>query len=262
MYGIRKINTITEAATFNGTDSNLLPKKSGIVLASRGCVITLVLLPRTFHASSEPINALPSPAQVDARPKFQPNCPAYPTKITAEKYDVPKDDIERSRNCLRYEVQLKRDYLRRKIEPKLKYHKNKYGWEDDWLVDYLMEFRKFIAPILRTTAILMFGEYEFANRKLAEFCVENLYHTGMIGDEDVDLMQDFLAWNETKPEYRRWDFDDEEWKEIHQILNLARLNRTVVPEWLLTEREKNKFPYPPFWKNIQEIKGEQFMPYL
>ena len=183
-------------------------------------------------------------------------------KNLAKKYDVPKDDIERSRNCLRYEVQLKRDYLRRKIEPKLKYHKNKYGWEDDWLVDYLMEFRKFIAPILRTTAILMFGEYEFANRKLAEFCVENLYHTGMIGDEDVDLMQDFLAWNETKPEYRRWDFDDEEWKEIHQILNLARLNRTVVPEWLLTEREKNKFPYPPFWKNIQEIKGEQFMPYL
>ena len=90
MYGIRKINTITEAATFNGTDSNLFPKKSGIVLASRCCVITLVLLPRTFHASSEPINALPSPAQVDARPKFQPNCPAYPIKITAEKYDVPK----------------------------------------------------------------------------------------------------------------------------------------------------------------------------
>ena len=33
--------------------------------------------------------ALPSPIHVEAIPYFQPNCPAYPTKTTAEKYDVP-----------------------------------------------------------------------------------------------------------------------------------------------------------------------------
>ena len=85
MYGIKKINTITDAATFKGVELNLFPKKSGIVFASTCCVITLVLLPNTFHASKEPMNAFPKPAQVDASPKFHPNCPAYPTKITAEK---------------------------------------------------------------------------------------------------------------------------------------------------------------------------------
>ena len=34
------------------------------------------------------MNALPRPIHVDATPKFHPNCPAYPTKMTAEKYDV------------------------------------------------------------------------------------------------------------------------------------------------------------------------------
>jgi hypothetical protein len=29
------------------------------------------------------------PIQVDANPYLHPNCPAYPTNITAEKYDVP-----------------------------------------------------------------------------------------------------------------------------------------------------------------------------
>ena len=49
----------------------------------------LVLLPRMLQASREPIKAFPRPIQVDAHPKAQPNWPAYPTKITAEKYDVP-----------------------------------------------------------------------------------------------------------------------------------------------------------------------------
>ena len=76
VYGIRKMNTMTDAVTLSGTLSNLLPKKSGIVLASTCCVIIRVLLPSTFHASNDPINAFPSPAHVLARPKFHPNCPA------------------------------------------------------------------------------------------------------------------------------------------------------------------------------------------
>ena len=48
-----------------------------------------VRLPKITQARSEPIKALPIPIQVDAIPNFQPNCPAYPIKITAEKYYVP-----------------------------------------------------------------------------------------------------------------------------------------------------------------------------
>ena len=70
---MRKIKMIIDAITFIGTESNLLPKKSGMVLTSRCCVMILVLLPRIFHAKSDPIKAFPSPAQVDANPKFHPN---------------------------------------------------------------------------------------------------------------------------------------------------------------------------------------------
>ncbi len=69
--------------------SYLVLKNWGIVALSRCCVIILVRLPRTIHAISDPSIAFPIPAHVEAMPYFQPNCPAYPTKTTAEKYDVP-----------------------------------------------------------------------------------------------------------------------------------------------------------------------------
>ena len=64
VYGIKKTNTINDAITLSGVDKNLFSKKSGIVFASNDCVIIRVLLPRIFHARSEPIKALPSPAHV------------------------------------------------------------------------------------------------------------------------------------------------------------------------------------------------------
>ena len=89
VYGIKNTNIMIDAIILRVLSPNLLPKKSGIVALPSLCVIDLVLLPSNFHARSEPINALPIPIQVDATPNFQPNCPAYPMNMTAEKYDVP-----------------------------------------------------------------------------------------------------------------------------------------------------------------------------
>ena len=84
-----------DPVSLSALESNLLPKYSGMVLASSACVMILVLLPRTSHARRLPINAFPIPIQVDERPYFHPNCPAYPMNTTEEKYDVPnaKADI-------------------------------------------------------------------------------------------------------------------------------------------------------------------------
>src|SRR5215469_5304008 len=60
-----------------------------------------VRLPRMNHAINEPIKALPSPIQTAEVPNLQPNCPAYPTKTTAEKYDVPKAKAESQGPTLR-----------------------------------------------------------------------------------------------------------------------------------------------------------------
>ncbi len=63
-------------AIWSALDSKRLPKKSGIVRESSFCVMTRVRRPRTSHARSEPMNALPRPIQVADRPYFQPNWPA------------------------------------------------------------------------------------------------------------------------------------------------------------------------------------------
>ena len=85
VYGMRKMNTITEAVIFIALLSYLSPKKSGIVFDPRCCVITFVRLPSTTQARRLPITAFPIPIQVQAMPYFHPNCPAYPTNTTAEK---------------------------------------------------------------------------------------------------------------------------------------------------------------------------------
>ena len=79
------MNTMTDAATLSGLLKKRFPKKSGIVALCRCCVIRRVRRPRIRQARSEPISALPRPIQVADRPYFQPNWPAYPTKMTAEK---------------------------------------------------------------------------------------------------------------------------------------------------------------------------------
>ena len=67
---------MAEAASFSRRLSNRLPKNSGMVALSRCWVMMRVRRPSTTQASREPRKALPSPAQVAAMPKRQPNCPA------------------------------------------------------------------------------------------------------------------------------------------------------------------------------------------
>ena len=65
---------MTDAAILMAPESNRFPKKSGMVFDDKCWVMTRVLRPSTLQAKSEPIKALPKPIQVEAKPKFQPNC--------------------------------------------------------------------------------------------------------------------------------------------------------------------------------------------
>ena len=80
---------MAEAAIRSALLSKRFPKKSGMVAALRWFVMTRVLRPKITQASRLPISAFPIPIHVEASPYFHPNCPAYPTNTTAEKYEVP-----------------------------------------------------------------------------------------------------------------------------------------------------------------------------
>jgi hypothetical protein len=91
VYGMRKMKIIIAATKRIFCELYLVPKKSGIVELWSPCVILRVRLPRIIHGSKLPRTALPSPIHAAEIPNFQPNCPAYPTNMTAEKYEVPKE---------------------------------------------------------------------------------------------------------------------------------------------------------------------------
>ena len=63
-----KIKIIIDAPIFRALEPKRLPKNCGIVAESRCWLIILVRLPRINQAISEPIKALPIPAQVAAIP--------------------------------------------------------------------------------------------------------------------------------------------------------------------------------------------------
>ena len=85
VYGIRNMKMMIDENSFSDLLEYLFSKNSGMVLVSSSCVRSLVRLPRTTHATSEPSSAFPIPIHVEAIPYFHPNCPAYPMNITAEK---------------------------------------------------------------------------------------------------------------------------------------------------------------------------------
>ena len=70
---MRNTKAMIEAATRSPWLAKRVPKKSGMVRLSMCCVMSLVLRPRTIHASSDPIRALPTPIHVLDNPYFQPN---------------------------------------------------------------------------------------------------------------------------------------------------------------------------------------------
>lgn len=67
---------MTDATVRRAGQQYRLAKKSGMVADSKCLVMTRVRRPSTTQASRLPMRALPMPIQVEATPKFQPNCPA------------------------------------------------------------------------------------------------------------------------------------------------------------------------------------------
>ena len=61
---MRKTNMMAAAMSFREGLPKRLAKKSGIVAESRCWVMMRVRRPRTAHARSDPMRALPMPAQV------------------------------------------------------------------------------------------------------------------------------------------------------------------------------------------------------
>ena len=68
VYGMRNTKMIAAAASLSAGLPKRFAKKSGIVAESRCCVMMRVRRPRTAHARSEPISALPMPAHVADSP--------------------------------------------------------------------------------------------------------------------------------------------------------------------------------------------------
>ena len=178
--------------------------------------------------------------------------------------NVLPQDIDKAQNCLRYEVQMERKFLRDVVEPRMRYSKWLGGWKYNWVTDYFIKLRKLIPATMQEIAMEMFGKYPWVSCKEAEKRISVLYRYGNIGDEELKLMQDYFDYNNVKaedgrcPDRSKWNFDSDEWKTIYQILDFAQVNRTVIPEWILNEREKNKKSIlcQPLWKMVQKIEDE------
>lgn len=178
--------------------------------------------------------------------------------------NVLPQDIDKAQNCLRYEVQMERKFLRDVVEPRMRYSKWLGGWKYNWVTDYFIKLRKLIPATMQEIAMEMFGKYPWVSCKEAEKRISVLYRYGNIGDEELKLMQDYFDYNNVKaedgrcPDRSKWNLDSDEWKTIYQILDFAQVNRTVIPEWILNEREKNKKSIlcQPLWKMVQKIEDE------
>lgn len=160
-------------------------------------------------------------------------------------YKIQPEDIETSRNLVRYEIQLQRLYLK-KFE-----HKNledmEFTLKDHALYVYFKELGKVIPALLYKYAYKMFGAHPWY---YASGALERLEESNL-DKKTKKLVRSYVeAWNESgKPEkcsYRKK-------AQIVEALDTLEINTVIIPDRILNKRQYARFPIAAICSRVQGI---------
>ncbi len=172
-------------------------------------------------------------------------------QLSAEEekgYAIRSEDIAASKNLVRYEIQLKRLYLK-KFE-----HKNLKDMEitlkDHALYGYFEELRKVIPALLYEYSYKMFGVHPWYHVSGA---LERLEKSNL-DKRTKKLVRSYIeAANEQgkpmKCSYRKKE-------RIVEALDILEINTVIIPDRILNKRQYARFPLAPICSRVQEIDNQ------
>lgn len=164
---------------------------------------------------------------------------------------VPEEDVERSKNLVRYEIQLKRKYL-------LKVERQFFGFDAagipirprmQELPFLLVQIWKMAPGILYNRAEELFDNDPWYSADIALKKIEEIN----LDDSTRELVEQYIKsvnGERIAPTYSRYQLS-----KIKKTLKLLRINSVIIPDRILNAREYARLPYAPLCSKVQSIRG-------
>lgn len=160
-----------------------------------------------------------------------------------EYHNVPESDLIISKNRLRYELSLKRDFLR---EFERKVHVGSWGRNlgiDVGIQLYFSEISRYIPTILRKVSSELFGEYPWQRIAVVHHDLDFLMDACLVDSKAGQITKEYLRCLESAEPFPLTSKNE---AIIRAVLDQLEVNRIVIPDCILTKRELRRFPcYPP-----------------
>ena len=157
-------------------------------------------------------------------------------------YHVPSDDLECSKNLVRYEIQLKRPYLKEFERENDELSRRKF--ENHSLIHYFTRIGDEIPTILREAAE-PFGKDAWYSASGARKAVQDSdlkEKTKVLVSEYIESLDDSEALANIPHK-----------KKIMRALNDLGINPVIIPESILNDRQMVRFPCKSLYSRVQEL---------
>ena len=160
-------------------------------------------------------------------------------------YEIQPEDIETSRNLVRYEIQMKRPYLK-KFE-----RKNLDGMEmtmkDHALFYYFEELGKVIPALLYQCAYKMCGAHPWDH---ASGALERL-EKSKLDKKTKKLVRSYIEELNESGKPKKCSYHKK--KRIEETLDVLKINTVIIPDQILNKRQYARFPVAPIYSRVQGV---------
>lgn len=160
-----------------------------------------------------------------------------------ESYPISPDDLERSKNLVRYEIQLKRPSLKEFEHDKLESSKLRFG--NHALFRYFEEISDDIPLFLYRYAVDYFGKHSWYNVPTALKAVK-------MSNLDADTKELVSAYIEAQDEPEPTDKIHHK-KKIAKALEKLEINDVIIPCRILNDRQCGRFPCAPLCTRVHGL---------
>lgn len=160
-----------------------------------------------------------------------------------ESYPISPDDLERSKNLVRYEILLKRPSLKEFEHDKLE--SSKLRFRNHALFRYFEEISDDIPLFLYRYAVDYFGKHSWYNVPTALKAVQ-------MSNLDDDTKELVAAYIEAQDEPELTDKIHHK-KKIAKALEKLEINDVIIPYRILNDRQCGRFPCAPLCTRVQGL---------
>lgn len=161
----------------------------------------------------------------------------------AKKHPISSDDLERSKNLVRYEIQLKRPYLKEFEHNKL--DSSRLRFKNHALFHYFYEIRDDIPLLLYRYAVETFDSFPWHNVTSALKAVQE----SNLDEDTKELVNEYIE-PQNEPDTAGKIHHK---KKIAKAMAKLEINDVIIPCRILNDRQCGRFPCAPLCARVQEL---------